>query len=39
MVIGYVQYRQQPRLEVFKEIVRILNVDVRELIMPTKDDE
>ena len=39
MVNGYVQYRQQPRLEVLKEIVRILNVDVRELIMPTKDDE
>ena len=39
MVNGYVQNRQQPRLEVLKEIARILNVDVRELIMPTKDND
>jgi len=38
-VNGYVQNRQQPRLEVLKEIARILNVDVRELIMPTKDND
>ena len=39
MVNGYVQNRQQPRLEVLKEIARILNVDVRKLIMPTKDND
>jgi putative transcriptional regulator len=39
MVNGYVQNRQQPRLEVLNEIALILNVDVRELITPTKGDE
>ena len=39
MVNGYVQNRQQPRLEVLKEIARILNIDMRELIMPTKDND
>ena len=38
MVNGYVQNRQQPRLEVLNEIAEILDVDVRELIVPTKDD-
>ena len=38
-VNGYVQNRQQPRLEVLNEIALILDIDVRELIMPTKDDE
>jgi transcriptional regulator with XRE-family HTH domain len=33
MVNGYVQNRQQPRLEVLNEIAVILNVDVRELIV------
>jgi len=33
MVNGYVQNRQQPRLEVLNEIADILNVDVRELII------
>ena len=32
MVNGYVQNRQQPRLEVLNEIADILNVDVRELL-------
>ena len=36
MVNGYVQNRQQPRLEVLNEIALILNVDVRELIIPTR---
>jgi transcriptional regulator with XRE-family HTH domain len=36
MVNSYVQNRQQPRLEVLTEIARILDVDVRELIVPTK---
>ena len=39
MVNGYAQNRQQPRLEVLNEIARILDVDVRELIMPTKDND
>ena len=38
MVNGYVQNRQQPRLEVLNEIAEILDVDVRELIVPTKED-
>ena len=38
-VNGYVQNRQQPRLEVLNEIALILDIDVRELIMPTKDNE
>ena len=32
MVNGYVQNRQQPRLEVLFEIARILEVDPKELI-------
>jgi len=38
-VNGYVQNRQQPRLEVLNEIALILDIDVRELIMPTKDND
>ena len=37
MVNGYVQNRQQPRLEVLNEIAAILDVDVRELIVSNKD--
>jgi putative transcriptional regulator len=36
MVNGYVQNRQQPRLEVLNEIAEILDVDVRELIVSNK---
>ena len=32
MVNGYVQNRQQPRLEILMEIAIILNVDVKDLI-------
>lgn len=32
IVNGYVQNRQQPRLEVLFEIAKILNVDPKELI-------
>ena len=39
MVNGYIQNRQQPRLEVLNEIALILDIDVRELIMPTKDND
>ncbi len=38
-VNGYVQNRQQPRLEVLSQIALILDIDVRELIMPTKDND
>lgn len=31
-VNGYVQNRQQPRLEVLNEIAKILNVSIKELI-------
>ena len=36
MVNAYAQNRQQPRLEILNEIAVILNVDVRELIVPNK---
>ena len=36
MVNGYVQNRQQPRLEVLADIAKILDVDVKELIVSTK---
>ena len=39
MVNGYVQNRQQPRLEVLSEIANVLNVDVRELITSTKNEK
>ena len=36
MVNGYVQNRQQPRLEVLNDIAEILAVDIRELIISSK---
>ena len=36
MVNGYVQNRQQPRLEILSEIAEILDVDIKELIISTK---
>lgn len=36
MVNSYVQNRQQPRLEVLKEIADILEVDIKDLIVSTK---
>ena len=39
MVNGYVQNRQQPRLEVLYEIATILDVDVRKLIVSNKDNK
>ena len=36
MVNGYVQNRQQPRLEVLTEIANILDVDIKDLIVSTK---
>jgi putative transcriptional regulator len=38
MVNGYVQNRQQPRLEVLNEIANILDVDISELLVKTKGD-
>lgn len=38
MVNGYVQNRQQPRLEVLNEIAEILDVDVRDLIVSNKEE-
>lgn len=37
MVNGYVQNRQQPRLEVLNEIAEILDIDVKELIISNKN--
>jgi len=39
MVNGYVQNRQQPRLEVLYEIAKILEVDVSELLVESKNIE
>ena len=36
MVNAYVQNRQQPRLEVLNDIAKILDVDVKELIVSSK---
>ena len=36
MVNGYVQNRQQPRLEVLAEIAKVLDIDVKDLIVSTK---
>ena len=38
MVNGYVQNRQQPRLEVLYEIARILDVEVKDLLIEIKKD-
>ena len=35
-VNGYVQNRQQPRLEVLNEIAEILDVDVKDLLVSNK---
>jgi putative transcriptional regulator len=37
-VNGYVQNRQQPRLEVLIEIAKLLDVDVKDLLISTKTD-
>lgn len=38
MVNGYVQNRQQPRLEVLYEIAKILDVEVKDLLIEIKKD-
>ena len=37
MVNGYVQNRQQPRLEVLSEIAKILDVDIKQLLTSSKN--
>jgi transcriptional regulator with XRE-family HTH domain len=39
MVNGYTQNRKQPRLEVLNDIATILDVDIKDLILSTKDDQ
>lgn len=39
MVNGYVQNRQQPRLEILYDIAKILDVEVRELLIELKNDK
>jgi transcriptional regulator with XRE-family HTH domain len=39
MVNGYVQNRQQPRLEVLFDIARILDVEVKDLLVEIKKDK
>jgi putative transcriptional regulator len=39
MVNGYVQNRQQPRLEVLYEIANILEIEVRELLKSNKEND
>jgi transcriptional regulator with XRE-family HTH domain len=38
MVNGYVQNRKQPSLDVLNKIASILDIDVRELIVSSKND-
>ena len=37
-VNSYVQNRQQPRLEVLNQIAEILDVDIKDLIVSSKND-
>ena len=37
VVNGYVQNRKQPRLEVLNDIAKILDVDIKELIASSKN--
>lgn len=39
MVNGYVQNRQQPRIEVLSEIAKILDVEVKELLVELKNEK
>jgi transcriptional regulator with XRE-family HTH domain len=39
MVSGYVQNRQQPRLKVLYEIAKILDVEVKDLLVELKTDK
>ncbi len=37
MVNGYVQNRQHPRLEVLNDIAKIFDIDVKDLIVSSKN--
>jgi putative transcriptional regulator len=37
-VNSYVQNRQQPRLEILNQIAEILDVDIKDLIVSSKND-
>ena len=37
MVNAYVQNRRQPSIETLSQIAKVLNVDVRDLLVATKD--
>lgn len=39
MVNGYVQNRQQPRLEILYQIAEILDVEIDQLLTKTKDKD
>jgi putative transcriptional regulator len=39
MVNGYVQNRQQPRLEVLYKIAKILDVEVKDLLVELNNDK
>jgi putative transcriptional regulator len=39
MLNGYVQNRQQPRLEILNKIAEILDVDIKDLIISTKENK
>jgi putative transcriptional regulator len=39
VVNGYVQNRQQPRLEILYEIAKVLDVSVKELLIDNTDKE
>ena len=39
MVNGYVQNRQQPGLEVLDDIAKILDVDLKNMIVSTKENK
>ena len=39
MVNGYVQNRQQPRLEILYQIAEILDVEAKELLISNKENK
>ena len=39
MVNGYVQNRQQPKLEILYQIAEILDVEVKELLISNKENK
>lgn len=39
VVTNYCNNNAQPSIEILRKIAKVLNVDVRELLVPTKADE